>query len=436
MSEIDENHVIHNDENANHSNETFHPTSFTGSPTKVLKGPTITMTSTVETMDSLENGNMEEEEQKLSRRMEIMLKKEQQRKEEEENLTFQPKLFTTSFYHKKQLEVGKTGDVNSPTKSTSGFSDDNNLEGSPGKNLFDRLYSDALRRHYIHIHDVKELPSAPNHDLSIVLVNSKDYTFQPKITTRGRKSEPHSAIKRAVGSTSSASSSRAPSAERQPKEISRQPSGDHNQEKSKSKDNENGLFQPKITKRAKSMGRLIDKDKDKDVSQRLYENSYVYKEKLERKKTEKDLKELELCTFQPLLNRSKRQSLSSVSASSSRASSRASSPVSISSRRNNNDDFYHRLNHYQEKKNLSLQVAKEQKEMNESCSFQPILYTRSSSFHTNSTSRDIPFYERLSEKQQQQQQRRRSVSDIDKECTFHPKIKSKRTPSVSDILLF
>jgi hypothetical protein len=431
MSELDENQVLQNDENANHLNG-FHSPPLLGSPSKVVKRPSLTLASTGETMDSLEYGNNEEEELKLSRRTEVMLKKEQQRKEDEENLTFQPKLFTASFYLKKQTEIGKTGDHNSPTKSISGFSDENDLDnGSPGKNLFDRLYSDALRRHYIHIHDEKELPAAPNHDLSIVLANSKDYTFQPKITSRGRKSEPHSAIKRAVSATSSASSSSAPSAEQQSKDISRQPSTDHNQGKANRKDQENiSSFQPQISKKAKSFSL------DKEVSQRLYENSLHTKEKLQRKKTEKEFKELELCTFQPLLNRSKkRSSFSSASASSSRASSRANSPVSISSSRrdhNNPDDFYSRLHHYEEKKNISLQAAKEQKEMNESCSFQPVLFTRSSSFHTNASTRDVPFYERLTDKQYQQQQRRRSISDIDKECTFHPKIKSKRTPSVCD----
>ena len=166
----------------------------------------------------------------------------------------------------------------------------------------------------------------------------------------------------------------------------------------KSLEPEKPSFQPAITKRAKS----IERARDKEVSDRLYEHGQHVKEKLERKKVEADQKQLESCTFQPKIDTKRSSSASKL-------------------------DVVSRMSKFEENRQKKLQEAVNQKKENErGFSFQPTLFAKRSS---TPTQQQQPFHERLSI--QPEKNVSHAAAEAMAQLTFHPQIVSKRAPSVS-----
>jgi hypothetical protein len=307
---------------------------------EAMKSPARVVRGPQDTMVSEEDSL----ENKISLRMEIMMKKEKLRQQEESNYTYKPKIYTT---HK--------------TRGTPNSAEDEHRE-----NRFDKLYGDALKRHIST--NLKEDP------------NDKELTFSPKITRAG-------------------SASRSASRERSatPTSVSSDKSGSRSNSVRKSVAAEKPTFQPAITKRAKS----IERSRDKEVTDRLYEHGQHVKEKKERKKAESDQKEMEHYTFQPKIEAKQR------SASASKM------------------DVLSRMNKFEENRQKKIQEAQHQKkEVDRSFSFQPRLFAKRSSTPTQQ-----PFHERLAVAVDKPISH--SAAEAMAQLTFQPQIISKRAPSVS-----
>lgn len=170
-------------------------------------------------------------------RLEIQMRKEKQLQEEDAHYTYKPTL------------------INKPRK-----------EEKSDVNRFDRLYSDALKRHL----ESKWKES----------VEDKDLTFKPKISAKGSNSR---AASRERGATSESIANRLYSP------------------KPKTVEAEEFSFKPTITKRAKS----IDRSQHRETPERLYLHSKVAKEKQEKLKQDFEQKAFEDCTFAPKTNPSR-----------------------------------------------------------------------------------------------------------------------------------
>jgi hypothetical protein len=166
-------------------------------------------------------------------KMEIAFRKERQQLEEEAQYTFKPSLNKV----KKGHEIDKSDE-----------------------NRFDRLYSDALKRHL----ESKWKES----------VDDKDLTFKPKISAKGTSSRSSSCEKGSF--------------ENQKKYI----------QTKKVVEIKEFSFKPTITKRAQS----IDRSQNRETPERLYLHSKVAKEKQEKLKLDIDQKNMEGCTFSPKTN--------------------------------------------------------------------------------------------------------------------------------------
>jgi hypothetical protein len=166
-------------------------------------------------------------------KMEIALRKERQQLEEEAQYTYKPTLNKAKKGHEKD---------------------------KPDENRFDRLYSDALKRHL----ESKWKES----------VDDKDLTFKPKISAKGSNSRSSS---RERGTMDNAIRIQTPKKVVEVKEFS---------------------FKPTITKRAQS----IDRSQHRETPERLYLHSKVAKEKQEKLKLDFDQKNMEDCTFTPKTN--------------------------------------------------------------------------------------------------------------------------------------
>jgi hypothetical protein len=363
------------------------------SPAKIVKGPSENASNLTD--DSLE--------QKITLRMEIMMKKEKLKQLEESNYTYRPKLYTNSA---RTTPKGSGKDTSSPTPghnssfSTSVGGDD---ASSMKENRFDKLYSDALKRH------VTQNQKEENKD--------KDLTFTPKLA------------KRSTSRSSSRGGSRSASRERSaPRErsvdsrasgtsssVNRNNSNSNNQERTgrqaatptrtarKSIEPEKPSFQPQITKRAKS----IERGREKEVSNRLYEHGIHVKEKMEKKRTEVEVKEMESCTFAPKIVETKRSS------SASRL------------------NVVERMSKFEEQRQKKLQEALEQKkETEKSFSFQPTLLAKGANTASlYNQQQQLPFHERLTVPQEKQISN--AAAEALSQLTFQPQIVSKRAPSVS-----
>eukprot|EP01040_Poterioochromonas_malhamensis_P010679 gene10679-11635_t len=312
------------------------------SPVRILAGPSDTITSE----DSLE--------QKISLRMEIALKKEKLRLEEEANYTYKPKLYTNG----RSKPQTPTAAASTPT-------------AADRENRFDKLYSDALQRHITQ--NTKEEQK------------DRDLTFTPKIT------------KRASSATRSGSASRSNSRSASRERGNDAPSDGRQTPRAnarKSLEPEKPSFQPAITKRAKS----IERARDKEVSERLYEHGLHVKEKMDRKRVEAEQKELETCTFVPKVD-----------------SKRSSSASRL--------NVVERMGKFEEARQKKLQEAVDQKkETEKSFSFQPTLLSKRPTTPTQQ-----PFYERLAIPHEKPVSH--AAIEAMSQLTFHPQIVSKRTPS-------
>lgn len=314
----------------------------TPNSSKILKGPP---TDTISTEDSLE--------QKISLRMEIMLKKEKLKQEEEANFTYKPKLFT------------------SPTNKNKPKP---NEDPNARENRFDKLYSDALKRHISHTMKEEQ--------------KDKDLTFTPKVTKRASSASRSNSASRGNGA-------RSVSRERTSVGSDAVSDGRQTPRSRKSIEPEKPTFKPAISKRAKS----IERARDKEVADRLYEHGLHLKEKMERKRVESEQKQLESCSFAPKITENKRSS------SASRL------------------DVVERMSKFDELRKKKLQEAVEQKkEAEKNLTFKPTLMAKRSSTPTQ-----LPFHERLAVPQE------KTVSHAAMEAmshlTFKPQLVSKRTPS-------
>jgi hypothetical protein len=134
------------------------------------------------------------------------------------------------------------------------------------ENRFDKLYSDALKR---------QITSQIKEEEAI-----KQIPFSPKFVSKSRSSSRSSSRSRSPGP-----SSRSSTPSKQKPEPPSFP------------------FKPEISKRAKSIERP---NTAPEIADRLYSHSHHAREKLERKRSEKDLKEMEDCTFAPKILDQKR----------------------------------------------------------------------------------------------------------------------------------
>lgn len=170
-------------------------------------------------------------------RLEIEKKKEQKLREEESNLTFKPTLFV-----RKGRSSGKN---------------------DSSDNRFDRLYSDAVKRHL-------EEKWKQNMD-------DPDLTFKPKLTSKTPRS-------------------RSASRERDDR-LHQTPTGHVTVEVK----DEKFSFKPEITKKAKNIGRSQG-----ETAANLYMHSKTSMEYQQMLKAEASQKQAETCTFAPRTNLSTR----------------------------------------------------------------------------------------------------------------------------------
>ena len=172
----------------------------------------------------------------LNPKLEVQAKLDKKHSEEEANYSYKPTLYTK------------------PRKDHEKIDD----------NRYDRLYSDALKRHL----ESKWKES----------IEDKELTFKPKISTKGTNSRSSS---RERGSVSESIEQRLlglPSKSVQVEEYS---------------------FKPKITQRAKSIDRSQLRE---SASERLYANSKTIQDKIQMKKQDLEQKAMEECTYTPKTN--------------------------------------------------------------------------------------------------------------------------------------
>jgi hypothetical protein len=379
---------------SDHQNGTIEERRGPNSPAKIVKGPS-------ENASNMEDDSLE---QKITLRMEIMMKKEKLKQLEEANYTYKPKLYTNSA-RTTPKSAGKGTSSPTPGHNSSFSTSLGDDASSTKENRFDKLYSDALKRH------ITQNQKEENKD--------KDLTFTPKMTTTTKRSTSRSSSR---GGSRSASRERSAPRERS---VDSRASGtsstqvnnssSNNQERTgrqaatptrttrKSIEPEKPTFQPQITKRAKS----IERGRDKEVSNRLYEHGIHVKEKMERKRNEVEVKNMESCTFAPKIVETKRSS------SASRL------------------NVVERMSKFEEQRQKKLQEALEQKkETEKSFSFQPTLLAKGANTASlyNQQQQQLPFHERLTVPQE------KSISSAAAEAlsqlTFQPQIVSKRAPSV------
>ncbi|KAJ1438579.1 hypothetical protein B484DRAFT_469197 [Ochromonadaceae sp. CCMP2298] len=305
--------------------------------------------------------------QMMSPRMELLMKKERKSREDAANMTFQPHV---NAVHRKTAQ--------------------RTVDGLTKENRFDALYSDALKRH---------LESRWKD--AVEQVASKELTFQPKITERGR-SRPTSRVQ-------SRNPSRASSRERERPRTSMSgqgPQTDSQDESPRAKAQARmearvkaeHTFSPQITRRAQSIDR-------KESAKRLYAPNSAQREAVreEQRQYEQSTRELEKCTFAPTVNRSKE----------------ANAPT---------DDMAGRMAKYEEVKRKRLQERqslKDQQEV-EGVTFKPSLRD-SSSYKATPPSK--PFLERMARKE-------RAIPDnvaasLNSSITFKPTLIAKRAASPS-----
>lgn len=279
----------------------------------------------------------------MNPKMEVMMKREQRLREEEAHYTYKPQLVTSKA---KKDALKQKEDVN----------------------RFDRLYSDALKRHL---------------ECKWKEANGEDeLTFKPKISKKGSRSNSR---------TRSASKERDASRE-STEQVANRLHATHTGRLKEAPDEYS--FQPTISKRAKSIDR-------KESQKRLYDLSDP-KEKKEQRLAELKRQELEQCTFTP----------------------------SVSSNNKYNKkvpamDIAERMAKYEEMKARRLQLAQQEKEEAEleGVTFKPELISSKKRSPSPSQKQQQPFHIRLNKSIDRSDER--VIAEANAEMTFKPKLMSK-----------
>eukprot|EP01038_Epipyxis_sp_PR26KG_P005259 gene5259-7308_t len=296
----------------------------------------------------------------MSKRMAIMLKKELQKKQEEDNYTYKPKIIET----KRVQQDGVSSD---------------------GSSRFDRLYSDALKRHL---------------DVKVKADSYERPSFHPTISdsSRGRSRSREKGSK--SGDKSVDSTSRSSSVDIATK-LYNQHIGNVSAEV---KAEYTPSFKPKISKRAKSLDRAPELNGS--VTERLFNQTKTHKEKELKAAAEAKLREKEICTFKPKIKRS-------------------SSTGKMGVKDNDQMEVTERLLKFGELSKKKIEEAKKIKASNENkhLSFKPKIKTTSRSSTPNGTS----VYERLSHPVEKNLSL--ITAEVEAEMTFQPRLVSKRTAS-------
>jgi len=174
------------------------------------------------------------------------------KKYEEEQLTFHPKIKSS--------------------RRNSGASEQFSPTDAVGSNRFDKLYNEARKRQ----------------ESRTESVTNENFTFKPEISRRARSTERTSSVEDRTNRLYNGVG------------AGRRNSSSEKEGSTNGKDK--GSFQPKITKRAKSIERT------ESVDDRLYSRAIIYQEKHNQLKAAIIKREEELCPFQPKLNKTRSSS--------------------------------------------------------------------------------------------------------------------------------
>mmetsp|Transcript_22634 Transcript_22634/g.31012 ORF Transcript_22634/g.31012 Transcript_22634/m.31012 type:complete len:507 (+) Transcript_22634:74-1594(+) len=250
-------------------------------------------------------------------KLEIMMRKEKERKDDEANYTFRPKV---------KGEIKKK----------------NNSYQDSESDRFSRLYSDAVKRKVEQKHKQKIEP---------------ELTFKPYITSKA----------------SSRASSRERSGQWVGERLYTTAANKTANNSEKQKQNGDNNFTPVISRRAKS----IERSNEKDTCDRLYKQSKVLREKMEKVQQEKSTKALDGCTFTP------------------RTTGKASGGGKSSSELRFDPAFPDRMKRYDESRIKRVEEKMQSKIEDElkNATFRPQLVTKSK--HAPGTDPNIPVHQRL-----------------------------------------
>ena len=288
----------------------------------------------------------------MTPKMEVLLKKELRQRQEESQYTFKPALATKSDRKKR----------------------DDGQGNGPDANRFDRLYSDALKRHleskWKEANDAGEL------------------TFTPKISAKAARSlsRPRSRERPRGGGGGTRDSHNDAAWNRlydAPTGRLRNPADEP-------------TFQPSISKRAKSLDR-------RESAKRLYAPE-VTSERREKLKQELEEQQLEECTFSPELNYKSKYN-----------------------RKPMKDDVMTRMSKYEATKQsrlLAMQREKEEHDL-EGVTFKPELVS-SAKKRSSTPNRNQPLVERLTKPIERIHAE--TVAEANAEMTFRPRLVSRPSP--------
>lgn len=321
---------------------------------KISKSNNIESVTTNGSDSSKENGatqstNSPSPSKGMTRRDQVMKMRESRIREEEINLTFKPSIQT------------RGRDTNTVTTNSS---------------RFDKLYEEAKLRKEKAKHDDK--PS-----------------FKPKITALGQSKQRSQTPEGTAESLYNSSGA-----------------GRRKVEESKTDKSENFNFQPKISKRGKS----LDRNRDVSPSTRLYTQAQISQMKLTKKQEAKLKEEIKDCTFTPQTN------------------TRTKAP---SQTFDSSIDVTARMEKYQQLREKRIEELKKAKDAEDALitTFKPTSYTSSHKpQRSSSKERGSDVFTRLHETP-------RKVSEVaeqewEKEHTFRPTLVSHRAPSVSSKTIF
>lgn len=285
---------------------------------------------------------------KPSLRDEIQRRKEEKLQREEAQLTFKPTL--------------------SSKGSTRGRSKDEKTGGDVSR--FDRLYSDALKRHM--------------EDKYKESVTDKELTFKPKLTSRSRSSSRERSAPSPAPSTSSRLQKQTGTVKNPVVEVK-------------------PTFKPTISKRANSIERSRG-----ETQANLYAHSKTAKELQALLKAEQEEKVAESCTFKPHTNVKSR-------------------PPS----RGRGTPLAERMSKFEEQKKAKIDAEKQRRMEEDKMrnSFTPQVTRRAHSRSSTPTGR-VPVHERLTAPSPAKESPEAKQKKYEQELTFQPQIYSKRAPSV------
>jgi hypothetical protein len=352
-------------------------TKVESTPTKNRKpSPMIRRLSSKSLSDSSDSGallldtsSLSSEKRAMTPKMEVRMKLEAKKKRDEEQYTFKPNV--------------NTSDYPSPDRGT-------------GAKRFEALYEDAKKR--------KEL--GPQKKASITAAIDKDLTFQPILSTTASVSGASDGIgpQKAVNIADVVERLYKPDRSRR-EEI-----------ENKIKEANTPTNQPKISKRAQSIDRTTSLLND--IGDRLYHQSKLQREKLDKLKEIEDLKASTELTFAP------KMSTKSRSLSANRLAKEEGSK-----------DIVERVKKYEEAKLKRLEAAAEERKKQElaQATFKPTINASSKRFATPTRTGDL--FERLSKPVDKDGLAAKQIAELEASF-FQPQLLSKRSPSVTSIANF